>query len=107
MKYYEAIKAALSGLDGVKLYHNKAHKQDSDYIVWYEINTAGLHADDRIVNTSVRLAVDFFTKTEYSDTYLTIMHALESVGLSVNAKTEIIYEEDTGWTHYAMTAVWG
>lgn len=107
MRYYEAIKAALAGIPGVKLYHNKAHKQDTDYIVWYEINTDGLHADGRIVNTSVRLAVDFFTKEEYSDIPCEIVRRMEAVGLSVNAETEINYEEDTGWTHYAMTAVWG
>lgn len=107
MTYYEAIKAALSGLSGVKLYHNKAHKQDSDYIVWYEISTDGLHADGRIVNTSVRLAVDFFTRSEYTDIPRDITRSLEQYGFTVRAETEIEYEENTGWTHYAMTAVWG
>lgn len=107
MRYYEAIKAALSDIPGVKLYHNKACKQDSDYIVWYEINTSGLHADGRIVNASVRLAVDFFTKGEYSDIPRDIIRAMERTGFAVSAETEINYEENTGWTHYAMTAVWG
>lgn len=105
MTYYEAVKAALATI-GVSYFHNKAHKQDGEYIVWSETPTSGLIADGRIQNRAQRIAVDFFTKTEYSATPVIIQKALESVGYAVSPRIEPIYEETTGYTHYALTAVW-
>lgn len=106
MTYHEAVKAALSTVN-VPYYHNKAYKAENEYIVWSEASTRGLHADNKIRYRSQRIAVDFFTKTEYSGIPAIIQAALEVQGFVVNSEIVPIFEEDTGYTHYAMTAEWG
>ena len=105
MTYYEAVKAALLPLN-VPLYHNKAHKQDGAYIVWSEAPTGGLHADGKIRYRSQRIAVDYFTKTEYDGTARTIQAALEVQGFAVDDQIVPDFEEETGYMHYALTAEW-
>lgn len=106
MTYYEAIKAALLPLS-VPLYHNKALKQDGSYIVWSEAPTSGLYGSDRIVRHTQRIAVDYFTKTEYDGTARTIQAALEVQGFAVDDQIVPDFEEETGYMHYALTAEWG
>lgn len=106
MTYYEAVKAALSTVN-VPVFHNKAYKAEGDYIVWSEAPTRGMHADDKIRYRSQRIAVDFFTKTEYSGIPAVIQAALEVQGFAVASEIVPIFEEDTGYTHYALTAEWG
>ena len=105
MTYYDAVKAALATVS-VPYYHNIAHKQDADYIVWSEATSGGLHADGKIRYRSQRIAVDYFTKSEYSGTPAVIQAALEVQGFAVDAEIIPIYEENTGYTHYAITATW-
>lgn len=105
MTYYEAVKAALAVAD-VPVYHFKALKQDSTYIVWSETDTDGLHADNAIKNWSQRIAVDIFTKAEYSTIHKAVVVALEAVGFAVSADINTDYEEDTGYIHHAITATW-
>lgn len=106
MTYHEAVKAALSTVN-VPFYHNKAYKAEGDYIVWSEAPTRGFHADGKIRYRSQRIAVDFFTKNEYSGIPAVIQAALEVQDFAVDPNIVPIYEEDTGYTHYALTAEWG
>ena len=106
MTYYEAVKTALATVK-VPYYHNKAYKSENEYIVWSEASTRGLHADNKIRYRSQRIAVDFFTKSEYSAIPAVIQAALEVQGFAVDSEIVPIFEEDTGYTHYALTAEWG
>lgn len=103
--YADAVKAALATVN-VPYFHNFAHEQDADYIVWSEATTGGLHADGKIRYRSQRIAVDYFTKSEYSTIAFDISDALENEGFAVDAEILPIYEEETGYTHYAITATW-
>lgn len=105
MTYNRAMKTALSTLS-VPHYHNVSRGKDAEYIVWSEAGTGGLIADGRIKNRSQRVAVDFFTKTEYSPVPLQIQVALEEVGFAVDPNIAHDYEEDTGYEHHALTAEW-
>lgn len=105
MTYDKAVKAALATVN-VPYFHNKAHKAEGDYIVWSEVGTRGMHADDKIRYRSQRIAVDFFTKSEYSGISAIIQAALEVQGFAVSSNIVPIFEEDTGYTHYAITAEW-
>lgn len=106
MKYYEAVKAALATLK-VPYYHNKAHKQDSTYIVWSETGSTGLYASDRLCHRAQRIAVDLFTKTEYTTLPDDIIKALEQNGFAVYEDVGYDYEDDTGYIHHALTALYG
>lgn len=104
--YADAVKAALATVN-VPCFHNFAHEQDADYIVWSEASTGGLHADGKIRYRSQRIAVDYFTKTEYDGTARTIQAALEMQGFAVDDQIVPDFEEETGYMHYALTAEWG
>lgn len=82
-------------------FHNKAYKQTDSYIVWREFGENTMPADDEVEETAARIAVDYFTKTEYDDTCATIRKALEEIGAAVD-DARIDYEDDTGYTHYSM-----
>lgn len=105
MTYYDAVKAALAVAD-VPVYHFKAHKQEATYIVWSETNSDGLHADGSVQNWAQRLAVDIFTKTEYSALPKTVAKALAAIGFAVDSDINTDFEEDTGYIHHALTCMW-
>lgn len=94
----------LCGIQGVAVYHCKAHKASDNYIVWQEVKRLSLGGDGAAAENGIRIAVDFYTKKEYSE----IPSAIE---LTLSAYDDICidgpvidYEDDTGFTHYAYTA---
>lgn len=92
----------LCGVGKVPVFHGEAHKS-SEYIVWQEVSgTLGLAADGSEVEEGTRIAVDFYTKAEYSDIPKLIKECLEeSDELCVDGPV-IDFEEDTGYTHYSF-----
>lgn len=85
-----------------KVYHFKSTKE-SEYVVWREVGQVSLRSDDTIVEKGNRIAVDVFTKNEYSNLCDEIIRALaEQQDIFVDDPT-IIYEAETGLIHYALT----
>ena len=94
----------LCSISGVSVYHRKAYKAADNYIVWQEVKGLSLDGDGVSSENGKRIAVDFFTKTEYSD-------IPENIELTLSRYDDICidgpvidYEDDTGFTHYAYTA---
>ena len=83
-------------------YHQKAHKSADNYIVWQEIK--GLSLDGVSSESGMRIAVDFYTKKEYSSTPAEITAILSAHDDICIDDPAIDYEDDTGFTHYAYTA---
>lgn len=48
-------------------YHLEADKEPTEYVVWREVGVSGLRSDNQRSEESLRIAVDFFTKKEFSD----------------------------------------
>ena len=94
----------LCGIPGVSVYHNKAHKADDNYIVWQEVGGISLDGDGIPVEKGVRIAVDFYTKEEYSEIPAQIELILSEHDEICIDDPVIDYEDDTGYTHYAYTA---
>lgn len=92
----------LCGVEKVPVFHGEAHKS-SEYIVWQEVSGAlGLAADGSEIESGTRIAVDFYTKAEYSDIPKLIKECLEkSDELCIDGPV-IDYESDTGYTHYSF-----
>lgn len=97
------FKAILTGISGVTVSHRKAAKAETDYIVWGEVGCINLFGDGAIIESGTRIAIDFFTKTEYSAKPALIVAALNAYDEISISDSAIDYEEDTRLTHYAYT----
>ncbi len=86
----------------VSVYHRKAAKIADNYVVWGEVGKNSLRADGGTAEYSYMAAVDFYTKSEYSSVPDVIEGIFENNEISYGDAT-IIYEDDTGFTHYAWT----
>lgn len=92
----------LCSIPGVSVYHQKAHKSADNYIVWQEVK--GLSLNGVSSEKGMRIAVDFYTKKEYSGTPTEITSVLSVYDDICIDDPVIDYEDDTGFTHYAYTA---
>ncbi len=92
---------ALCSIPNVSVYHQKAHKAADNYIVWQEIK--GLSLDGVPSEKGMRIAVDFYTKKEYSGIPAEITSVLSAYDDICIDDPVIDYEDDTGFTHYAYT----
>lgn len=94
----------LCSIPNVSVYHQKAHKAADNYIVWQELTGLSLDGDGVRSESGMRIAVDFYTKKEYSDIPAEIERILsENDDICIDDPV-IDYEDDTGFTHYAYTA---
>lgn len=94
----------LCSIPNVLVYHQKAHKAADNYIVWQELTGLSLDGDGVRSESGMRIAVDFYTKKEYSDIPAEIERILsENDDICIDGPV-IDYEDDTGFTHYAYTA---
>ena len=92
----------LCSIPDVSVYHQKAYKVADNYIVWQEVK--GLSLDGVSSEKGMRIAVDFYTKKEYSDIPAEIERTLSAYDDICIDDPVIDYEDDTGFTHYAYTA---
>lgn len=94
----------LCSIPNVSVYHQKAHKAADNYIVWQELAGLSLDGDGVRSESGMRIAVDFYTKKEYSDIPAEIERILSGNDDICIDDPVIDYEDDTGFTHYAYTA---
>lgn len=101
---FEKFKAALL-IPGLPVYHNEALEEAGDYIVWGETSKLYTFAGCRAIHSGWRVAVDLFTQEEYGAENA-LEEALSVIGILVS-DCRHIYEQETGYNHYAFTAeVW-
>ena len=100
--YNDAVKAALSGV-GTPFFHDAAHKQTDDYIVWRETGLESVINEHAVYN----LEIHHYTKNEYSEIPKEIINALRDTGFTGIKKAAIEFSANTGVTHTAITAAWG
>lgn len=84
------------------VYHFESQKK-SEYIVWYEIGSVGLSGDNSIAETGTIIAVDYFTKQEYSEIPDRITAALDGCDNIAVDRPSVIFDEDLKLIHYAWT----
>ncbi len=91
----------LCTVKGAPVFHSESQKCD-EYIVWQEVNGGlGIEADGEPAESGMRIAVDCFTKVEYSTVPAEIEQVLSKHEEICIDGPMIDYEEDTGYTHYA------
>ena len=85
-----------------KVFHNEAYQQSDNYLVWYEVGKKSLRADNKTAENCHRIAVDYFTKKEY-DEFPAELEVIFGENEIAYDDVEIMYEEDTNYTHYAWS----
>jgi hypothetical protein len=88
---------------GIQVFHNTARGVEGDYIVWSEASKRRRTADNVTAFEALRIAVDYFTHSEYDENHKLIENSFDKYGVAYSGAV-IIYERDTGLTHYAYTA---
>lgn len=88
-------------LVGVPVYHFEAPERKVDqYIVWAEDSQGdSRHADNGMIGQSIAGSIDYFTRTEYDDTFRKIQRALTVKGIPYRLNS-VQRERDTGYIHY-------
>ncbi len=88
---------------GVPVYHQQAHKQINKYIVWAETSQKSLKADGATAETTAIVAVDYYTNTEYDDTFNNFLLFLETFDEISVSDCDIEFDSNTGYTRYMTT----
>jgi hypothetical protein len=86
----------------VRVFHNTARGAEGKYIVWSEVSKRRGTADNVTAFEAVRIAADYFTPEEYDEVHKRIESLFDESGVAYSGAV-IIYERDTGLTHYAYT----
>src|SRR5574344_1544408 len=82
--------------------HGMHFKNQNSYLVWQEVGTIGLRAENEKTENGYRIAVDYFTKLEY-DMTPNLIETLFGCNEIAADDAVIDFEPDTGYTHYAWT----
>lgn len=93
------IRALVVSVDPAAGHYESAHDQGEAYTVWYEVQRAGLMADNIRPNKTWRFQIDRFTKTEDDPIAAQLEAALESCPF-VSYNYLVDYEPDTGYIHH-------
>lgn len=75
----------------------------AEYTVWREVDTVRLMADGVCAESGVRIAVDHFTKSEYSTIAAQLEQVLTDHDEIFLTDHTVDYEKDTGLIHHAFT----
>lgn len=83
-------------------YHLEAEKEPCEYIVWREVGTRGLRSDNQRTEEAQRIAVDLFTKKEFSEIPDKIRKAFNKHDIAYSGP-EIISEPEMPFRVFAYT----
>ena len=98
------LQNALVNMSDVKVFHYWRPGMKPPFIVWQEDGEdASLNANNHKVQQGIHGVIDFFTKTEYDETFDTIQSTLDELtdqGFSFRWDSTQ-YEEETNLIHHA------
>ena len=100
MTVFEFKDVLLQCCDAV--YHIEGYEEKADFIVWAEVGARTFEADDHRAEETTLIAVDFFTKKEFSDVPNKLKQAFEEYEISYKGP-DIVYDKDTGRRNFAYT----
>ena len=83
-------------------YHKEAFQEQAEYIVWHEVGCKTFYADNYRASEPAMIAVDFFTKNEFSEIPARIKQAFREYEIAYRGP-EIIYIPELDVTQYAYT----
>lgn len=83
------------------VYHDEAHCECGEYIRWSETGRNILWAEVA-AEKALRVAVDIFSKIEFSELPSKLEMLCDDCGLAYDGP-QIVYNQETGYKHYAYT----
>ena len=100
VKKLKRIRDTLTSIENVDVFHYDAGDKTEEYIVWAE-NGEGtpLELDNAKEEQIITGAIDYFTKTEYSEIIDKIQKALNDAKISFSLNS-VQYEPETKLIHY-------
>ena len=95
----DAIRALVISVDPAAGHYESAWQGTDAFTVWYELQRAGLRADNIRPEKSWRFQIDRFTKTENDPIAAQLEAALDACPF-VAYDYLVDYEPDTGYIHH-------
>ncbi|MBQ1295224.1 MAG: hypothetical protein IIY21_14370 [Clostridiales bacterium] len=83
-------------------YHKEAYQEKAEYIVWREVSYRSMYADNIRALEPAIIAVDLFSKHEFSEIPARIKQAFKENEISYKGP-EVIYIPEMDVTQYAYT----
>lgn len=93
------IRTLVISVDPNAGHYESAYRGGDSYTVWYEVQRAGLMADNKRPCKSWRFQIDRFTKDENDPIAAQLEAALEACPF-VSYDYLVDYERDTGYIHH-------
>lgn len=84
------------------IYHDKALQEDGNYIVWETVKQHSLVADNRHIEISTIIDVNFYTENEYSDTPYKIEQLFDDNDICFDDRVDD-FDEESGQKRYIWT----
>lgn len=95
------LKNALTGIEGLKVYHYWHTRLEAPYLIWAEEGEGdSLHTDNHKSEQVITGTIDYFTKTEFDSVVDEIQDALNSIDIGWEL-TAVDYEEETNLIHHS------
>ena len=95
----EQIRALVVSVDPYAGHYHSAHRPGEAYTVWYEVQRAGLFANNVRPDKSWRFQIDRFTKNEFDPIPAALEAALDAdPRIAYDHLTD--YEPETGYIHH-------
>lgn len=85
-----------------KVYHREAFQEASEFIVWGEVGSRTLYADNVRIEEPVLIAVDILSKLEFSEVPETLKRIFRENEI-IYRGPDILHNPETGFTQYAYT----
>lgn len=95
------ISDALTGIEGLTVYHYWRSSLPVPCCVYYEHGDVGMQADNHKSEYAVEVYVDYYTKVEYdpvADAIMEVLSTTENIGVSYEGAE---FEEDTNLIHHS------
>lgn len=102
MSLLTKIRDALTGIEGLAVYHYWHPRLEAPYCIWAEEGEGdSLHTGNHKSEQVITGTIDYYTKTDFDPMVDTIQETLNSIeNLGWNLDT-VIYEDETNLIHFS------
>ena len=101
MSMLTRIRDALTGIDGLIVYHFWHPRLEAPYCIWAEESEGdSLHTGNHKTEQVITGTIDYFTKEDFDPMVDKIQDALNNVEVLGWSLSSVLYENETNLIHY-------